>query len=308
MLAGDLRGARLDGTSAWTAAQALEGWGVHLPYLASVLVELDVETGARDSANIGDDDELVGPDRSLSSVQRFLTARAHEELSSQRFDTALQGALATGSWADERGTRNPVIRWRSVAADALRALGRHEQARAVAADDLREAQRFGAAREISMGLRSVARSATRDEQFDLYTQAVAVVEGTEARLEHANALAGLGGALRRAGHPRDARGHLEAALRHADRCGARPLVDAISRELVACGSRPRPPAYTGADELTPAQLRVAELAASGSTNQQIAQQLFLSLKTVEMHLNHGYRRLGISRRADLPDALTAAVA
>jgi DNA-binding CsgD family transcriptional regulator len=61
---------------------------------------------------------------------------------------------------------------------------------------------------------------------------------------------------------------------------------------------------TGIDALTPSEHRVASLAASGHTNPQIAQSLFLSLKTVEMHLGRTYRKLGIKSREQLADALT----
>ncbi len=59
----------------------------------------------------------------------------------------------------------------------------------------------------------------------------------------------------------------------------------------------------GVDDLTPSELRIAELAASGLSNPQIAQRLFVTVKTVEMHLSRGYRKLGIGSRGALPQAL-----
>ncbi|MFD8315778.1 helix-turn-helix domain-containing protein [Kitasatospora purpeofusca] len=52
--------------------------------------------------------------------------------------------------------------------------------------------------------------------------------------------------------------------------------------------------------LSRAELRVAELAARGRTNRQIAHELFLTVSTVEQHLTSSYRKLGVKRRADLP--------
>ena len=69
------------------------------------------------------------------------------------------------------------------------------------------------------------------------------------------------------------------------------------RELVATGLRPRQAAIEGAAALTPRQRQICELAAAGKGNRAIAQELFLSIKTVETHLAAGYRKLGVNTRA-----------
>jgi DNA-binding CsgD family transcriptional regulator len=61
---------------------------------------------------------------------------------------------------------------------------------------------------------------------------------------------------------------------------------------------------TGAASLTASERRIAKLAANGATNAEIAQSLFLTVKTVEMHLTSAYRRLDIRSRRDLAAALT----
>ena len=63
--------------------------------------------------------------------------------------------------------------------------------------------------------------------------------------------------------------------------------------------RPRRAALEGAAALTPRQRQVCELAAAGKSNREIAQELFLSIKTVETHLAAGYGKLGVNRRSDL---------
>ena len=137
----------------------------------------------------------------------------------------------------------------------------------------------------------------------LLREAVAVLEGSPARLELAHALAALGAATRRAGGRSEARELLRRALELAQLCGAGRLEAELRTELVAAGARPRRAMLTGVDALTPSELRVAQLAAAGKSNRQIAQTLFVTLKTVEMHLAGSYRKLGISSRSELPAIL-----
>ena len=73
---------------------------------------------------------------------------------------------------------------------------------------------------------------------------------------------------------------------------------------MAAGGRPRRDAIRGRDALTPSELRVAELAAAGRTNRQIAQALFVTQRTVENHLTSAYAKLGITARPELAAALT----
>ena len=72
---------------------------------------------------------------------------------------------------------------------------------------------------------------------------------------------------------------------------------------MAAGARPRRVATTGAESLTASERRIAEMATSGMTNREIAQALFVTPKTVEMHLHHVFRKLGIGSRTQLSGAL-----
>ena len=78
------------------------------------------------------------------------------------------------------------------------------------------------------------------------------------------------------------------------------------QELVIAGGRPRSKFSVGLESLTPSERRVAEHAADGLTNREIAETLFVTRKTVELHLGHAYGKLGIRSRAQLPEALGAA--
>jgi DNA-binding CsgD family transcriptional regulator len=92
------------------------------------------------------------------------------------------------------------------------------------------------------------------------------------------------------------------ALDLAGRCHAAPLADQARQELTAAGARPRR-AISGVDALTPSELRVARMAAEGMGNRAIAQALFVTVKTIEVHLGSAYRKLGVPSRAALAGAL-----
>ena len=124
-----------------------------------------------------------------------------------------------------------------------------------------------------------------------------------AVLERAKSLAELGAAQRRAGHRTLARENLTEALDLAARHGAGPLARRARAELTAAGARPRRNWRRGVESLTPSELRVARLAAGSRTNREIAQSLYVTVKTVEGHLAHVYAKLGIAGRAALAAAI-----
>jgi DNA-binding CsgD family transcriptional regulator len=132
---------------------------------------------------------------------------------------------------------------------------------------------------------------------------VAALAGSPAALERAKSLAELGAAQRRAGQRAAAREHLAEALDLAARCGARPLAARVREELHTAGARPRREWRRGVESLTPAELRVARLAADGRTNREIAQTLYVTVKTVEGHLARVYAKLGITGRPRLAAVL-----
>jgi DNA-binding CsgD family transcriptional regulator len=113
----------------------------------------------------------------------------------------------------------------------------------------------------------------------------------------------LGSALRLARRPSDARAPLREAFEIASHCGAQPLAEHARNELYAAGGRPRRQALTGPESLTPSERRVAQLAAAGQSNRDIARALYVTPKTVEVHLTSVYRKLGIRSRGGLADAL-----
>jgi DNA-binding CsgD family transcriptional regulator len=220
-----------------------------------------------------------------------------------RFDEAL-------AVADDLATRMPFIinpgwaPWRSLKARALDGLGRTDEALELAADELANARGYGAAAMVGQALSLVGRL-RREEGIDELHEAVALLEPSNARYDLAVSLLDLGTALRRARRPTDAREPLRRALELADQCGADGLVEKARAELHAAGARPRATALSGVASLTASERRVGELAATGHSNRQIAQTLYVTPKTVEVHLSNAYRKLGIRSRQELPHALSA---
>jgi DNA-binding CsgD family transcriptional regulator len=199
---------------------------------------------------------------------------------------------------------NPaVLPWRSEAALAARRLGQRDRADALVAEEARLAERFGAPRAIGVARRTAGLLARADDAIDLLRSAVDVLGDCGARVEHARALADLGAAVRRHGHPAQARPILRDALALAEDVGALAVAEAARTELRVAGGRAPRRTTAPVDRLTPGERRVAELAATGRSNRQIANALFITVKAVEWHLGNAYRKLDVRGRSGLPSAL-----
>jgi ATP/maltotriose-dependent transcriptional regulator MalT len=192
---------------------------------------------------------------------------------------------------------------RTGAAQALLRLGEREAAREVAEAELADVRVFGAPRALGIALRVAGLAEGGERGLELLGESAARLKDSPALLELAHSLTELGGALRRGGQRAAAREPLAEALELAVRCGARRLAAHAREELKATGARPRRAWRTGVEALTPSELRIVRLAAEGRTNREIAQELYVTLKTVEGHLSRAYTKLGIERRAELPGVL-----
>ncbi len=235
-------------------------------------------------------------------------ARARLALALGEAERALEEALDCGRLRELQGRPNPAwTPWRSTAAMACLLSGDGDRALSLADEELGLARAFGAPRATAIALRARAlASADHDEALALHREAVALLERGPAELEHARALADVGAALRKAGDLTAARDPLRVALSDADRLGASALAARAREELVATGLRPRRAPLTGVGALTPRQRRVCELAAEGHTNRAIAQELFVTVKTVETHLQAAYLKLGIGSKTELAGPLSEA--
>jgi DNA-binding CsgD family transcriptional regulator len=206
--------------------------------------------------------------------------------------------------ADSWGCGSPtLLPWRSVASVALAQLGEEERALALAQEELQLAQQLGTPRAVGIAQRAVALAGPPEERQAGLEAAVAVLESGGARLELARVTCELGAELRRSGERSAARDVLRRAHTLATECGATRLANRARDELGRSGARLMREPARGVEGLTPSEVRVAELAAEGLTNREVAQALFVSEKTVETHLGRVYRKLDIKSRHALPGAL-----
>jgi DNA-binding CsgD family transcriptional regulator len=143
-----------------------------------------------------------------------------------------------------------------------------------------------------------------EEGFEeLFATSLSLHEHVPNPFERARTELALGEARRRARRRADAREPLRRALATFEDLGAAPWAARAHDELRACGARPRRRAHGPTDELSPHELRVAQVVAAGATNKEAASALFLSPKTIDFHLQNVFRKLGVSSRTQLANRL-----
>jgi DNA-binding CsgD family transcriptional regulator len=185
--------------------------------------------------------------------------------------------------------------------DALLGAGRPADALAVIEPLVTLSERVGAT--FGLGLHGSALARITGDPAD-HERAVDVLADSPYRWDEARARLEYGSALRRAGRRVQAREQLTRALAYFHRQGVHHLAGRAREELAVSGARLRAvEELSGAAALTPAESRIARLAADGMSNKQIAQHLFVTVGTVQTTLVHCYRKLGVSGRRELPDAL-----
>ena len=280
-------------------------WALSLPraYRAGFLAHILLERGRIDEA-----EEVVGAvsvDELLPGHRiQPLHGRGRLRLATGAAEQALADFVAAGEAAESVDIRNPAyIPWRSQSALALRQLERIDEARVLARDELELSRRWGAPRTIGVSLRALGVVEGGEAGEQLLREAVDVLANSPARLEQARALIDLGALLRRGNSRSEARQFLRQGIELAHRCGGTALVERANLELAATGAHPRTVMLSGLDALTASERRVAQMAAEDMSNKEIAQALFVTVKTVEQHLGRVYRKLDISSRRQLADAL-----
>ena len=286
-------------------AMRLQGWPLALPSALAHLVDALLEQGDAEGAQR--ELELSQLPEELPDTWMFLAVLG------SRARLRLAAGDAAGAHADLAELSRRDQRWgasttagttyRSWAAPVLASLGRTDEARDLADEELVLARTWGTRRAIGMALRAVGIASGGESGVERLREAVTELEHSSAELEHARACVDLGSALRRGKQRVEARDHLRAGLDLAHRCGATLLAERALVELRIAGARPRREALSGSDALTASERRVAEMAAGGMTNRQVAQALFVTPKTVAFHLTHVYQKLTIESREELARAL-----
>ncbi len=201
------------------------------------------------------------------------------------------------------GVDPPTIPWRVPAVRAAMLLGEGDHALRLAGEQVVIARKWGTATEIGAALRLLAH-ADVDRRLELLAESVDVLETSPARLHLARSLVDLGEAMRVARRRADARTPLNRGIELATECGSVVLRTRAVEALEALGDKPRRMSFAGPAALTASERRVADLAAAGRANREIAQELFVTPKTVENHLGRIYTKLGITGRRELTQALS----
>jgi ATP/maltotriose-dependent transcriptional regulator MalT len=296
---GDLRGAETHARAA-IASGGVRGW--YRAGTTTYLVEIMIDQGRFDEAwqAIADAD-LAGEIPRIRPFTPIVIARGSLAFAAGDLERA-HADLSDGVERLLRYTKSGTsgLDARLMLAEIAQLRGDRDEAEERAGEALDLARGWGTPGAIGPALRVHGELTGGPTGLTELREAVTLLEGSPFRLDHARALLALGAALRRSGARSDARGPLREAFQIADASGAAPLADRARHELAATGVRVRRGA---GDELTPSEQRIAEMAAAGQSNPQIAQALFVTVKTVETHLAAVYRKLDISSRRELPRAL-----
>ncbi|MEJ7833000.1 MAG: LuxR C-terminal-related transcriptional regulator [Nocardioides sp.] len=248
--------------------------------------------------------DATAPDTHVIPVIWLHEARAMTSLALGDPAAALEHAMRQRTAMQDADLDPAILSWRLPAALASIRLGQSAAAQQYAEDHLVVARRWGSPVDLGTALRVSARvSGSAGEQLTLHEEAEALLATGVGRLEHARALVDLGEAQRVAGRRTDARERLLLGAELARTCGSLVLERRAAEVLEALGDRPRRLMAPGLDSLTASERRVAGLAVDGRSNRDIAQELFVSPKTVENHLGRVYTKLGIANRRELAGAL-----
>jgi DNA-binding CsgD family transcriptional regulator len=207
-------------------------------------------------------------------------------------------------YAAADGVDHPGIHsWRELLGAAMITLGQSAEAGEQATALEHQAQRLGlrSAHARALRLRGLIEAAAGRHQTAIgsFESALDELKPLQQPFDRALAEADLGASLRRAGRRRAAADRLRQAEAALTRLGATPYLERVRQELSACGLHPARETMPAGERLTPAELAVARLVASGKSNREVASELVLSAKTIEHHLGRIYHKLGIGSRTQL---------
>ena len=201
--------------------------------------------------------------------------------------------------SEKAGITEPgATHWVGDLIEALVELERFEEAEALTAQLAERGAALG--RDWALAVAGRCRGLLAAAEGDLDAALVALEEAAVRHesvpvpFDRARTLLVLGVVRRRARRRKAAREALEQACDELERLGATRWLERGRAELTRLGGR-----APSDGELTPSERKVAALVAQGRTNREVAAELVLSEKTVESHLSHVYRKLGLRSRAEL---------
>ena len=286
----------------WALENATGIWAIDaLAHLVETLIERDALDDAATELR-----RMAPPVASHTVVvAAYLMARGRLRMAQGQVEEALEDFAACGERCQRLGIVDGLYNWRTEAAVAHALLGDAAEARRLARTAVEVARGFGRPWALGAALRAEGLVTGGERGLDLLGEAVTALERSQAPVELARVLTDHGAALRRAGQRAKARAQLERGLDLAHHWGARRIAGQARAELIAAGAKPRRDAITGRDALTASELRVARLAAAGKSNREIAQELFITTKTASAHLSRAYRKLDVTRRNQLAEALVS---
>ncbi|MFF4761330.1 AAA family ATPase [Streptomyces sp. NPDC001292] len=231
-------------------------------------------------------------------------ARALAALGSGDFETAYQHA-STLSPPGTVASYVPIAMWGTMdLVEAAIRTGREREAAAHAVA-MRESAMAGLSSRLELLVLACEALTTPGEAgLALFEQALSLPGPERWPFDVARVRLFHGERLRRLRATTEARNQLTQALEAFRRLGAEPWVTRTAAELRASGQSAPTAARPGRVALTAQELQIATLAATGLTNKQIAERLFLSHRTIGTHLYQIYPKLGITSRAALRDALS----
>ncbi|GAA2808151.1 ATP-binding protein [Crossiella cryophila] len=301
---GDLVEALADAQSCYDLV-VQENWAgaMVMPQVALAVVLTDL--GEADRA-----DEILGEtfrdrfDAFTLEYHYYLMARARTYEALGEIDRALETLQQCALSLAEGNIDNPVLApWWYEAALILADQDRLEEGTAIANHGAELCRRWGTPRALGMALTAQGAVTPGPQGIRLLTEAVRTLATSPGKFEHARAEYLLGRALLRAGDAEAARKRLRSSLDRSVLLRHRRQVTLSSAALLEAGGRLRRGTDSPADSLTGSERRVAARAANGATNREIAESLFLTVRTVELHLTSAYRKLGVRGRAELAAAL-----
>jgi ATP/maltotriose-dependent transcriptional regulator MalT len=283
-----------------------QGWNAYLPGVLAGLVECRIARGELDLA-ADHRAELESVAHGAGMTGAYATwALADLAEANGEHDQAAALYAEVGHLVSGRMDNPAILPWRSGQALALIRLGRAHEAIGLARENSVLAHEFGAPYAVALALRTLAAVDPTGDRMGLLREALDILKGTRAlRLEAqiATDLAGMMVLLTPGQGVDEAVRLLRQAESHALHQELHPLADRVHRLLNRLGQDVQPAPAPGVNKLTVSERRVAELAASGMSNREIAQQLFVTVKAVEWHLSNVYRKLGIRSRTRLAEAL-----